>query len=233
MKHSLLFLIVVYLLSFRSSLHVRKLIPSSTLAIRRIKERVHFLEKDTSCKVAAKFILLAICDIKNKEQLPILKLTHDYKKDLQAIKDKLIDGYVLQIEIKSNHHFVIFKKNNSEMYLLQAFQDRFRLIEWLNNKEIMKPYLTIDEFFRRMKTMLNPNISRQVFEQTIIELFLPPIFTTDKKLIKRTLSYFNNNHAKLIKVNYALFNFSNKYKGKAFDKLFNYVDKHYRILLMA
>ena len=79
-------------------------------AIERIKSRVQYLT-DTSCKVAAKFMLLAICDIKDKKQLPVLPLSGIFELDLLRIREKLEEGYVLQIEIRANHHFIIFKKN--------------------------------------------------------------------------------------------------------------------------
>ena len=197
-------------------------------AIERIKSRVQYLT-DTSCKVAAKFMLLAICDIKDKKQLPVLPLSGIFELDLLRIREKLEEGYVLQIEIRANHHFIIFKKNEKEMYLLQAFQDRFKLSEWIANEKVMAPYLTIDTFFEKMNTMLNPDTPRDKVEQMILDLFLPDFFTQDKKLIDSMLNYFKGVPVTLVNVNYVKFNFGVKYNDIRFKQLFHKVDYHYLI----
>ena len=197
-------------------------------AIQRIKNRIQYLT-DTSCKVAAKFMLLAICDIKDKKQLPVLPLSGIYELDLLRIREKLEEGYVLQIEIRSNHHFIIFKKNEREMYLLQAFQDRFKLKEWIANEKVMSPYLTVETFFDKMSTMLNPDTPRDKVEQMILDLFLPDFFTKDQKLIDSMLDYFKGRPVTLVNVNYVKFNFAVKYNDIRFKQLFHKVDYHYLI----
>jgi hypothetical protein len=198
------------------------------IAIKRIKDRIQYLN-DTSCKVAAKFILLAISNIKDKSQLPILPLSGIVELDLAKIREKLEENYVLQIEIKANHHFIIFKKNDKDLYLLQAFQDRFKLRDWISNDKIMNSYLTIDEFFDKMRIMLNPDTPRATVDKLILEVFLPDIFTQDQELINSTLSYFSGIPVSLVNVNYVSFNFGVKYKDMRFRQLFHKVDYHYYI----
>ena len=226
-----------FLLTFSTSLRLNnknKQFPVNTTeyladkAIERIKSRIQYLT-DTSCKVAAKFMLLTICGIKDKKQLPVLPLSGIFELDLLRIREKLEEGYVLQIEIRSNHHFIIFKKNEREMYLLQAFQDRFKLRDWIANEKIMSPYLTVETFFDKMSTMLNPDTPRDKVEQMILDLFLPDIFTKDQKLIDSMLSYFKGRPVTLVNVNYVKFNFGVKYNDIRFKQLFHKVDYHYLI----
>lgn len=197
-------------------------------AIQRIKDRL-FALRDTSCKVAAKFMLLAICNVTKKEQLSVLPLTGIIELDLRKIREKVNEGYVLQIEIKANHHFIIFKKNDKDLYLLQAFQDRFMLKDWMSNPKIMKPYLTIDEFFDKMRIMLNPDTPIKEVEKMILDLFLPKEFTEDQKLIDSMLEYFGGNPVTLVNVNYARFNFGIKFNDMRFRELFHKVDYSYLI----
>ena len=197
-------------------------------AIQRIKDRL-FALRDTSCKVAAKFILLAICNVTEKEQLSVLPLSGITELDLRKIKEKVNEGYVVQIEIKANHHFIIFKKNDKDLYLLQAFQDRFMLKDWMGNSKIMKPFLTIDEFFDKMRIMLNPDTPIRVVEDMILDLFLPEEFTEDQKLIDSMLDYFGGNPVTLVNVSYAKFNFGIKYDDMRFRQLFHKVDYSYLI----
>lgn len=228
---TLFLLTLLFNITLSSKLKSRKsttLTPFIDVALNRIQRNVWVLQS-TSCKVAAKFALLTLCNITDEDQLPLLNLIDDYKDSLRLIREKVMLGYVVHIEIKANHHFIIFKKNNSALYLLQAFQDRFKLKEWVSNKAIMAPYLTIDQFFTKMDTLLNANTSRKVINQTLIALFLPPIFTTSPELIKSTLAYFDNYPVALVKANYSLFNFGMKYTGDELKAFFHEVDQQFQV----
>ena len=209
-----------------SSLAKRKNIADE--AVERIKRRIDAVSS-TSCRVSAKYMLLAIGGITDKEQMPRLNLTGTYELDLEKIREKVMEGYVVQVEIRPNHHFVIFKRNNKQLYLLQGFQDMFMLKDWISNKKIMKPYLTIDEFFEKMRTMINPDTPREIVDKTIIELFLPPIFTESKSIKKAMLKYFSWAPVTLVNVFYVKYNFGIQSKGEKFKNLFKAVDKHYYI----
>ena len=115
------------------------------------------------------------------------------------------------------------------MYLLQAFQDRFKLKEWIANEKVMSPYLTVETFFDKMSTMLNPDAPRDKVEQMILDLFLPDFFTKDQKLIDSMLDYFKGRLVTLVNVNYVKFNFGVKYNDIRFKQLFHKVDYHYLI----
>ena len=94
----------------------------------------------------------------------------------------------------------------------------------MGNSKIMKPFLTIDEFFDKMSIMLNPDTPIRVVEDMILDLFLPEEFTEDQKLIDSMLDYFGGNPVTLVNVNYAKFNFGIKYDDMRFRQLFHKVD---------
>lgn len=229
-----LFLIKIFLLVFSTatsiSLEKISLINQSkgTEAIQRIKERIDSLGDDTSCKVASKFMLLTLANIKQKREMAKYKLTNDLKLDLLAIKKLLKEGYILHMEVKTNHHFIIFLKNEKDLYLLHAFQDRWKLIDWLSHKEVINTYLTIDDFIANMFIMLNKQSQRDKVNQAILNLFLPSFFNTNPKDIRSLLKYFKGD-IKLVNVNYASFDFSIKNKGEQFVSLNDKVIKSYVI----
>ena len=202
---------------------------NSELAIKRIKELVPKLN-DTSCKVSAKFILLAISSVYSKKDLPVLKLKRgDLNGNLEKIREKINQNYILQIETRANHHFVVFRKNNEELYLLQSFKFLFILKEWINDEDIIKPYLTIDEFIDNFRIMLDFNSTKNERDNAIIKLFLPPLFTNNQVIKFKLIRWFYGNHVKLYNVNYVTYNFSNIENPNTFIKVFEKVNATYDI----
>ena len=200
----------------------------SDLALKRLYSRLSVFN-NTSCKITAKFVLLAISGIDEKNDLPNMTLTGMNEYDLLQIYDKLMKNFVLQIEIRANHHFVIFKKNNKEMYLLHGFQNLITINEWMNNTQIMKPYLKIDEFFDKFSRMLNLDTPKEEREQLIIDLFLPDFFNKDPKRREGMLDWFHGYPVSLINVNYVPYQFSENQNLKDFGNKFNIVDYSYLI----
>ena len=202
---------------------------NSELAIKRIKELVPKLN-DTSCKVSAKFILLAISSVYSKKDLPVLKLKRgDLNGNLEKIKEKINQNYILQIETRANHHFVVFRKNNQELYLLQSFKFLFILKEWINDEDIIKPYLTIDEFIDNFRIMLDFNSTKEERDNSIIKLFLPPLFTNNKEIKRKLIKWFYGNHVLLYNVNYVTYHFSNIENPNDFIRIFKIVNATYDI----
>jgi hypothetical protein len=200
----------------------------SDLALKRLYSRLSVFN-NTSCKITAKFVLLAISGIDEKSDLPNMTLTGMNEYDLLQIYDKLMKNFVLQIEIRANHHFVIFKKNSKEMYLLHGFQNLITINEWMNNTQIMKPYLTIDEFFDKFSRMLNLDTPKEEREQLIIDLFLPDFFNKDPKRREGMLDWFHGYPVSLVNVNYVPYQFSENQNLKDFGNKFNIVDYSYLI----
>ena len=202
---------------------------NSELAINYIKKLVPVFN-DTSCKVSAKFILLAISSVYNKKDLKVLNLKrNDLEGNLQKIKDKILENYVLQIETRANHHFVVFRKNNQELYLLQSFKFLFILKEWINDEDIIKPYLTIDEFIDNFRIMLDFNSTKEERDNSIIKLFLPPLFTNNKEIKRKLIKWFYGNHVLLYNVNYVTYHFSNIENPNDFIRIFKIVNATYDI----
>lgn len=116
-------LFLLFLTSFSFSLRLRnksaelKYEEEAEKAINRIKNTISYLT-DTSCKVAAKFILLSITNTRVFKALPEIHLTGTLEYDLKRMEEKLNLGYILQVEIKANHHFILFRKNKKDLYKL-------------------------------------------------------------------------------------------------------------------
>lgn len=202
---------------------------NSALAMKRIKDRVQYLYSDTSCKVAAKFMLLTLGNVKGDSDRNHLILTHNNELDFINMKDLLKRGNVLQVEIKTNHHFVLFQKNNDEYYILQAFYKFYQLKDWLSYDEIIT--IKIDTFFDNMRIITNESYDKETRHQKILELFYPPQLNGGNKYkINEFLKYFDYNpYVTLINVDYVKFNFHIKNKGKLFDMAFREVDTHFLI----
>jgi hypothetical protein len=200
----------------------------SDLALKRLYSRLSVFN-NTSCKITAKFVLLAISGIEEKADLPNITLTGMNEYDLFQIHEKLMNNYVIQIEIRANHHFVIFKKNSKEMYLLHGFQDLITINEWMNNTEIMKPYLTIEEFFDKFSRMLNFDTPKEEREQLILDIFLPSFFTKNQTRIDGMLKWFGGRPVTLININYVPYQFNENQNLKDFKTRFDIVDYTYLI----
>jgi hypothetical protein len=200
----------------------------SDLALKRLYSRLSIFN-NTSCKITAKFVLLAISGIEEKEDLPNITVTGMNEYDLFQIYEKLMNNFVIQIEIRANHHFVIFKKNSKEMYLLHGFQNLITINEWMNNTEIMKPYLTIEEFFDKFSRMLNLDTPKEEREQLILDIFLPSFFTNNQTRIDGMLKWFGGYPVTLININYVPYQFSENQNLKDFKTRFDIVDYTYLI----
>ena len=184
---------------------------------------------ETSCRITAKFILLTIGGIENLNETKTLNLTNDYKTDLNNIRNLINKNYIIQIELRLNHHFIIFKKNSKELYLLHSFQDLFTLRDWMSNEKIMKPYLTIDDFINKMEIILNPNSTKKEINKNLIKLLMPPFFISDSKKIKQLINWFRLSDIKIVNVNYTPFDFKQNKIWYNFVNDFYNVDKNYDI----
>lgn len=213
------FLLVLYSIS---SLRLNKMSlinqTKTNKAIHRILERIYSLNDDTSCKVASKFMLLTLGNIKHKREMDKYLPTGELTKDLSVIRQLLIDGNLLHIEIHANHHFIVFLKNEKQIYLLHAFQDRWKLIDWISNKEVIDTYLTLDDFIHNMSIILNKKSNKSKKNKSILTLFFPPFFNANPFDIQNLLKYFSGKII-LINVNYVPFDFSIKLKGEKFENL--------------
>ena len=202
---------------------------NSEFAINYIKKLVPVFN-DTSCKVSAKFILLAISSVYNKKDLKVLNLKrNDLEGNLQKIKEKILENYVLQIETRANHHFIVFRKNNNELFLLQSFKYLFILRDWIYDQDIMKPYLTINEFIDNFRIMLDFNSTKKERDDALIKLFLPPIFTEREGIINKFINWFYGDHVLLYNVNYVPYKFSKIEDPNVFIKVFKLVNESYDI----
>ena len=184
---------------------------------------------ETSCRITAKFILLTIGGIENLNETKTLNLTNDYKTDLNNIRNLIDKNYIIQIELRLNHHFIIFKKNSKELYLLHSFQDLFTLRDWMSNEKIMKPYLTIDDFINKMEIILNPNSKKKEIYINLIKLLMPTFFISDSKKIKQLINWFRLSDIKIVNVNYTPFDFKENKIWYNFVNDFYNVDKNYDI----
>lgn len=231
------FVLFIIFISITTQIQINKLRASaeevyahnSQLAIKRIKERVKYLRDDTSCKVAAKFILFTLGNVKSDSDRNHLVLTHNNEIDFINMKDLLKRGYILQVEIKTNHHFILFQKNNDEYYFLQAFYTFYQLKDWLSYDEITT--IKIDNFYDNMRIITNESYDKETRHQKILEMFYPPqINKGNQDKIKEFINYFDYNPCvTIINVDYVKYNFHIKNKGKIFDMAFREVDSHFLI----
>ena len=194
----------------------------SSTALHVIYSRASSLN-ETSCRMTAQMILLAICGIRDMEEISVLNLTNNNKENLNNIRNKLMKNYVIEIELRTNHHFIILKKNREELYLLQGFQDIFNLTDWISDKDIMKPYLKIDEFFDKMEFVLNTNNNYTQKIETITDLLFPKIFSKNKKKKNKIKNWFRGNNIKLVAVDYCSYNFEETEKNHQFDNVLDAV----------
>jgi hypothetical protein len=230
---SLMFVLVLYLSQPIYTMHLKpkqKLNEiyehNSSIGIRRIVNRIENLHEDTSCKVAAKFMLLTLANVKSDKDRLHMSLTHNNEIDILNMIELLRKGYVLQVEIKTNHHFVIFQKNEKELYLLQAFYSFYQLKEWMSYPKMI---MRIDEFFDKFRIILSNNVDINQKDRYILDLFYPDYINKGNKiLIQKMLDYFHlNPTVDLINVDYVKYNFNVKQIGYEFDQFFKYVDTHF------
>lgn len=182
---------------------------------------------ETSCLISSKLILTSICGIEKQEDLKKLNLTNNDNENLEEIRKLINNNYVVEIELMPDHHFIIFRKNRKELYLLNSFQNIFSLKDWMNNNLIMKPYLTIDNFFSNFKTLINQFSEKKKRESAIINLFLPNIFSKDKKKIKNIKKWFEDFPIFINSVKYASYNFKDNKNLTEFQKIFENADIKY------
>ena len=191
----------------------------SSLALKKILSHLS-LYNETSCLVSSKLILTTICGIEKQKDLKELNLTDNDNENLKEIENLINNNKVIEIELMPDHHFIIFRKNSKELYLLNSFQHIFSLEEWMNNDLIMKPYLSIDNFFSIFKKLIDQMGSLNDREKAIIDLFLPNIFTKDKKKIKAIKKWFKGFPIFISSVKYADYNFKEELDLKDFKNMF-------------
>ena len=199
-------------------------------AINRLYNRISSFN-NTSCKVSAQYILYTIAGVDEKEDMSTLDLTNNINKNIRNIKNKLEENHIIQIEIKPNHHFVIFKKNDTHLYLLQGFQDIYYLKEWMENKEVMRPHWEIDKFFKAFSNLLDVNLKEKKMMDLLKVLFYPDYFSNDRKKIKQFEDWFDHKlPVHLVNVNYMKYKFINKGASKEdFHQDFIKAAKNYHV----
>ena len=239
------YLLIIILIYLSKSKVMKKIIPleigteleeneiSETLSSLALKRLYHRLEifNHTSCAMTAKFILLAITGIHDYKTQKYLNLTQNITENLQNIRQKINQNYVLQFEITPNHHFIVFKKNMTHIYILQGFQDTYTLRDWMKNEKIMEPYLTIDNFLNYLNDILDPNIDFHLRNYALYSLFLPKEMSPTKKMKKKIATWFGIYKIELIHVTYQSYNFKENQEMDDFDDLLdevmeNNISKH-------
>ena len=158
-----------------------------------------------------------------------LNLTNNDNENLKNIRNLINNNKVIEIELMPNHHFVIFRKNSKELYLLNSFQNIFSLEEWMNNNLIMKPFLTIEKFFSIFKRLIDQMGSLNDREKAIIDLFLPKIFSKNKKKIKDIKKWFKGYPIFINSVKYADYNFKEEENLNDFKNIFYKADINYYV----
>ena len=164
-KKIYIYLIIIFSFSLIKSIKIKKKISLkknedeiaeklSSEAIKIINSHLS-IYNETSCLISSKLILTSICGIEKQEDLKKFNLTNNDNENLEEIRKLINNNYVVEIELMPDHHFIIFRKNRKKLYLLNSFQNIFSLKDWMNNNLIMKPYLTIDNFFSNFKTLIN------------------------------------------------------------------------------
>ena len=200
----------------------------SSLALKKILSHLS-IYNETSCLVSSKLILSSICGIEKQNDLKELNLTDNDNDNLKKIRNLINNNKVVEIKLLPDHHFIIFRKNSKELYLLHSFQNIFTLEEWMNNDLIMKPFLTIDNFFSIFKKLIDQMGSLNVREKAIIDLFLPNIFTKDKKKIKSIKKWFKGFPIFISSVKYADYNFKEEQNLNDFKNMFYNADINYYV----
>ena len=200
----------------------------SSLALKKILSHLT-IYNETSCLVSSKLILTSICGIEKQEDLKELNLTNNDNENLKNIRNLINNNKVIEIELMPNHHFVIFRKNSKELYLLNSFQNIFSLEEWMNNNLIMKPFLTIEKFFSIFKRLIDQMGSLNDREKAIIDLFLPKIFSKNKKKIKDIKKWFKGYPIFINSVKFADYNFKEEENLNDFKNIFYKADINYYV----
>lgn len=201
----------------------------SEAAITRLIDRLEAIES-TSCKVTAKWILLTLAGVEEKDDLDTLTLSGNREDDLKNMRNLLDDNYLLQVEIKPNHHFILFKKNKEQLYLLQGFQDIFTVKQWMANRKVMEPVYTFDKFFSDFDKMLDPDTPIGEVMELLAEVFLPSFFTNRVDYQKKFINWFlYRMPVELVNVNYVKYNFSENQNDKDFLEKWRYVDSHFMV----
>lgn len=202
---------------------------NSSKALQLIKKGIDAL-LGTSCKVAAKYILYTIGNIEKEEDRHYLKITNDTKTDLDNMKELLKDGYILQVEVLPNHHFVLFLEDGKNLYLMQAFQDIFKLKDWVQD-DISSLPMSVDEFFDLFKQALDENNDDMKFRTALLQLFLPHSMWNDDEKVMGLFNWFRwRNYLSIVKVDYVKYDFENSPdKDKHFNQDFHEVDHNFII----
>ena len=77
--------------------------------------------------------------------------------------------------------------------------------------------------------MLDFNSTKEERDNSIIKLFLPPLFTNNKEIKRKLIKWFYGNHVLLYNVNYVTYHFSNIENPNDFIRIFKIVNPTYDI----
>ena len=122
-----------------------------------------------------------------------------------------------------------FKKMESKnLYLAPMMvSDAEKYCHWMNDKEVMKPYMTINEFFNKLMLLIDESNTKEERDKMILDLFLPKIFSDDFNDISKILLWFLNYEVSIVNVNYVPFNFKQNQNSTDFHKLWHEVGTNY------
>ncbi|MCQ2816407.1 MAG: hypothetical protein MJ252_03985 [archaeon] len=201
---------------------------NSDKSIELLKEGLPALS-GTSCKVAAKYVLFTLGDIQKESDRHYLNLTDNTQENLENMEELLKDGYILQIEVKPNHHFVIFLENGENLYLMQAFQDIFRLKDWIYDEVSSLP-MDLKEFMKLFKGALDPTNDEDTFHSYLLQLFLPHSMWEDFDKVNGLFNWFGSRrYLTIVKVDYVKYDFKNTPGKLQFVSQFHKVDHSFFI----
>ena len=201
----------------------------SDLALKRLYNRLKYFN-ETSCRRTATFVMLSIGGVTGPESLKSLALSknNNITFDMRNIRILLNRNNIVQIELSKNHHFVIFKKNSKDLYLIHSFQNVISIRDWMNDENIMKPYLSFDEFFDNFEKFFVYN-NKEEKEKAVLNLFYPDVYGKyNEKDKNKVLDWFKNK-IKLINVYYVPFTFNQNQNNRDFINFYNEVINSYDI----
>lgn len=242
MKFSLIFLFITLIYtSYLKKLKINKasrlvdesldqyLERMSYSALQRISEGLLYLADETSCKVTGKYILLIIANIQRQKDRKSINFLNNTSEDINIMKNLLKKGKIIQIEFYPNHHIILFAKNTTHLYELQAFQNIYQLKDWMRNLENIKAK-NINEFFNKVEKLIdNKKNNQSKFNNVMLDLFMPNYFINDSDKvasIKKWFKYFP--YCKIVRADAVDYDFTNDpLDPKYFQNLFNDVDQKF------
>ena len=200
----------------------------SDLALKRLYHRLKYFN-ETSCKKTATFVMLSIGGVTGEDSLKTLTLSKkNITFNMKNIRILLNRNNIVQIELSKNHHFVIFKKNYKDLYLIHSFENVINIRDWMNDENIMKPYLTFDDFFNNFEKLFVYKNKKEK-ENAILNLFYPNVYGKYNEEDKNKILNWFKDEIKLINVYYVPFTFNQNQNNKDFINFYNEVFNSYNI----